>query len=305
VEIYYQGTDITGYVQVKKCIVRDTCGKRCDSLEIEFENAADWFRWGPEEDDQIRIVHNGYDTGAMYVNTVLPEDGRYRIVATALPCKARRKAWRSFIGKTVEEIMRSCAMASGMDYQLFGIDGSALIPYIQQEAESPAAFLYRLLKLEGATLKCVNGKYTAIGTIYAQERAAQQTIEITNKDRAAEYRRSGATAQALTVRTPYAEARAEDEAVPSSHIQIVTNDYPALNAVQAGRWARGLLLCYNRQCESVTLPYEFNAWFTAMARIDFTGDTDATGEWLIEEAEHDLINKTSKAKLHRCVTTIR
>ena len=304
-EIYYQGKDITGYVQVKECIARDNCGDRCDSLEIVFENAAEWYSWGPEEDDQILVAHNGYDTGTMYVNTVLPEDGRYRIMAASLPCKARRKASRSFARKTIEEIMQSCAMESGMDYQIFGLDGQTVIPYIQQEAESAARFLYRLLKLEGATLKCVNGKYTAIGISYAQDRAAHQTIEITNQGRSAKYSRNGEKAQTLTVRTPYAEATAEDEAVPSGHIQIVKNEFPAMNNIQAGRWGRGLLLSYNRKCESVTLQSEYNIGFTAMTRIDINGDTDATGEWLIENAEHDFINKTSTAKLHRCVTTIR
>ena len=54
-EIYYQGADITGMVQVRKCIARDTSGGRCDSLEIEFDNAAGWYNWGPEEDDQISL----------------------------------------------------------------------------------------------------------------------------------------------------------------------------------------------------------------------------------------------------------
>lgn len=201
--------------------------------------------------------------------------------------------------------MRSCAMASRMDFQFFGIDEKTVIPYIQQEAETAAMFLYRLLRLEGATLKCVNGKYTAIGITYAQDRPAHQTIEATNRDRNARYNRSGAAARELIVRTPYAEAKAGDEAVPSSHIQIITNEHPALNNVQAGRWARGLLLDFNRQCETVTLVSEYNAGFTAMTRIDLTGDTDASGEWLIEEAEHDFVNMTSTAQLHRCVTTIR
>lgn len=304
-EVYYQGKDITGYVQVRQCIARDTCGGRCDSLEIEFENAAAWYRWGPEENDRILAALDGYDTGTLYVNTILPEDGRYRILATSLPPLARKKMNRSFAGKTVEDIMRSCAMASGMDYQIFGLDGKTVIPYIQQEDESVAAFLYRLLTLEGGTLKCVNGKYTAIGLLYAQERAAHQTIRITADQDGAEYRRSGATARSVTVRTPYAEARAVDDAVPSDHIQIVTGEYPAVNDIQAGRWARGLLLHKNRQCESFTLRFTFNAGLTAMTRIDITGDTDASGEWLVDEAEHDLINRRSTARLSRCVTTIR
>lgn len=304
-ELYYQGKDITEFVQIRSCVVNDTCGDRCDSLEIEFENAPEWFGWAPEEDDQIVVAHQGYDSGTMYVNTVIPEEVRYRIIATSLPCKARQKASRSFISKTVEEIMKLCAMESGMDYKIYGIDGQAVIPYIQRENESAAKFLHRLLKLEGATLKCVNGKYTAIGIGYAQGRDPHQTIQVTNVARNAQYRRNGTAAKSLTVKTPYAEAAARDTAAASSYIQIITQEHPALTGVQAGRWARGLLLAHNRQCETVALRNEYNAGLTAMTRINFFGDTDATGEWLIEEAKHDLINLTSTAKLHRCVTTIQ
>ena len=143
-EIYWQGKDVTDFVQVRKCVVRDTCGGRCDSLELEFENAAGWSKWGPEEDDKIIVSQNGYDTGTMYLNTVLPEDGIYRILATALPCVTRKKEYKSFIGKTIEEIMRACGMVTGMGFAVYGIDQKTVIPYIQQENESAAAFLCRL-----------------------------------------------------------------------------------------------------------------------------------------------------------------
>lgn len=303
-EIYYQGADITGMVQVRKCISRDTGGGRCDSLEIEFENAAGWYSWGPEEDDQIVVACDGYDTGIMYLNTVLPEEGRFRILATALPCAARKKQYRSFTGKTIEEIMRACGMASGMDFAIYGIDGQTVIPYIQQENESAAAFLYRLLKFEGAALKCVNGKYTAIGISYAQARPVHQTIEIGAKQTGAEYRRGGATYKSVTVKTPYAKATAEDLLVASTHAQITLN-LPARNDIQAGRWARGVLMYHNRQAETLSIDSEFNPGFSAMTRIDITGSTDATGDWIIEEAEHDFYNRKSRAKLYRCIYTIQ
>lgn len=303
-EIYYQGTKITDYVIPRRCVVKDTAGGRCDSLEIEFENAAGWYGWKPEEDDQILVEHDGYDSGIQYVNTIIPKDGHFLIIATALPCKARRKQYRSFVGKTVEEIMRSAAMACSMDYAIFGMDGQTIIPYIQQENEGSAAFLNRLLTCEGATLKCVNGKLTAIGLLYAQARHAHQTIEIKASQRGTEYTRSGAKLRALTVKTPYASAGATDDAVPTNHSTETVSDYPALNDIQAGRWARGLLLARNRTCESVFLQSEFNRGLTAMTRIDISGDTDATGEWLIETAEHDFINKRSSVLMHRCIRSI-
>lgn len=177
-EIFYQGADITDMVQTRKCIVRDRAGSRCDSMELEFENASGWYAWGPREDDQIIVAHEKYNSGIMYVNTILPKDGRYRIIATALPCAARKKQNRSFIGQSLEEIMRSCAFSSGMGFQMFGIDGDIVIPYIEQDNEGATLFLHKLLALEGALLKCVNGKYTAIGIEYAQEQEALQSIEL-------------------------------------------------------------------------------------------------------------------------------
>lgn len=303
-EVYYEGTEITSYVQVRSCVSRDVCGGRCDALEIEFENAAGWYRWGPQEDDRLLVAHNGYDTGIMYLNTILPEEGRFRVLATSLPCKARAKAYKSFIGKSIEEIMRMCAATSGMEYQIFGIDKNTVIPYIQQEGESCAAFLHRLLKLEGATLKCVNGKYTAIGIEYAQNLEPQQALEISVQQSGAEYKRSGRKLRRLTLETPYASATAEDADVPDGHASLTINSAPARDDIQAGRWARGLLLHANRACESLRIDSEFNPGFACMARVNVDGSTDANGEWLIEEAEHDFVNMTSTATLHKCIASI-
>lgn len=305
VEIFYQGTEITNMVQTRKCIVRDGCGERADSIDLEFENAAGWYAWGPEEDDQIIVTHKGYDSGIMYVNTVLPQDGKYRILATALPCRAREKGNKDFCKKTLEEIMRACAFASGMDFQIFGMDKNIAIPYIERDGEGCAAFLHRFLALEGAVLKCVNGKYTAIGIEYAQGLEPWQTIRISSAQEGAQYRRAGSVYKSVTVKTPYAEAKANDLAVSEDHMQMTMNDLPAMDNLQAGRWARGKLLCLNRKSELVTLESDFNQGFTAMARVDIDGDTDASGEWLVEEAEHDLINLKTSVVMRRCITTIQ
>ena len=304
-EIFYRGTDITDMVQVNACVVRDTSAGRCDSLELEFGNAAGWYSWGPEEDDTIIVSQDGYDSGVMYVNKIMPEDGKYKIMAASLPCKARSKGNASFYGKTIEDIMRSCAMVSGMEYQIFGIDGAAVIPYIERDNEGCAAFLYKLLTLESAVLKCVNGKYAAIGIEYAQNLSAGQTVQLSSKQEGTKYRRAGTTYRGVTVKTPYASAYATDTAVASTHAMLTINDLPAMNDIQAGRWARGKLLCLNRQGESVVMQNSFNAGLTAMTRIDITGDTDANGEWLVEEVEHDLINLTTAATMRRCIRSIK
>ena len=302
--VVYQDYDITNQVQVKDCIVTDTCGSRCDSLDITFENAAGWYRWGPKEDDRIVVYRGKYDTGTMYVNTVLPEGGKYRIYATTLPCSARRKGYKSFANKTIEEIMRECAMETGMDYKIYGIDGDIVVPYIQKNNEGCAAFLCRLLMLEGAALKCVNGKYTAIGINYAQERNAYKGFSINSDTPNVFYTRSGVALKALTVTTPYATATAEDTAIDSSHVRTEIN-LPASDNVQAGRWARNKLLNINRQTERVSLQADFDDLITAMMRLDITGNTDAAGEWIVDKAQHDLINGKTSVEALRVVRTIQ
>lgn len=301
--IYYNGTDITTFVQVRKCTVRDTCGGRCDSLEVELENAETWYRWGPREDDRIVVTRGGYNSGTMYLNAVLPEEGKFRIYATALPCAARRKEWRSFYGRDLEQIIRSCAMASGMDFAMYGVAGGTEIPYIQQENESAASFLSRLLRYEGATLKCVNGRYAAIGIQWAQDRTAYDCISVAADQKAAEYRRFGGGKSALTVRWPGGSATALASGVAGNKAE--SRNLPVCNDIQAGRWARGVLLAENREQETLTLSMEFRPGFTAMVRMDVTGGTDADGAWLVQDVEHDLYNGATRTKLYRCLEGVR
>ena len=306
-EILYQGYDIKEYAHVTQCVAHDTAGDRCDSLDIEFENAAGWYNWGPKEDDQIIVSQDGYDTGIMFVNTILPLDGKYRIIATSLPCAARVKGYQSFINKSIEEIMRVCAISSGMDYRIYGIDPDITIPYIQRENEGYGAFLCRLMQMEGAALKCVNGRFVAIGIDYAQDRDPHQTIQIKADMPGLDYARSGKRYRMLTVETPYAQATAEDMAASDNH-SLTINHLPARNALQAGRWARGMLLHENRKHERLTISMEYNIGFTAMTRIDTEDNidtSDAVGEWLIQDVNHDFINRKSTAQMRRCIRTIQ
>ena len=304
-EIYYEGRRITDFVITRKCIVRDTAGDRCDSLELEFENSGVWFGWEPAEDDQIIVEHDGYDSGIMYVNTVIPEDGRFRILATSLPCSARRKAYASFYKQTIEDIMRTCAAESGMDIQILGIDKQTIVPYIERNNEGCGAFLSKLLMLEGAALKCVNGKYTAIGYEYAQDRNPEQTIRIMDDQQGFRFRAEGTAIRSVTVKTPYALGTATDTAVPETHANITISKLPALDNAQAGKWAKNKLLHINRNMESVTIQSTFNPGASAMLRVDIIGNTEANGSWMIDTAEHDLKNETTTILLKRCIWTIQ
>ena len=150
-----------------------------------------------------------------------------------------------------------------------------------------------------------NGRYTAIGISYAQDLPAAQTMELFANQASSRYKRAGAACRSLTVQTPYAKGAAEDTAVKNSHMSLTDCCLPVMNDIQAARWARGKLLSINRECESLEVQGDFSPGMSAMMRIDIDGDTDATGEWVVELAEHDLIAMKTAISLRRCVRTIR
>ena len=304
-ELYYEGTNIADRVSITKCIHREFSGGRSDCLEIEFEDAAAWHRWQPKENDQIIAAMNGYDTGILYLNTIIPEDGRFRILATSLPGIGHRKANKSFEGMTLGAIMAACAAECGMTSRLYGLSEGIAYPYIMRQNEGCAAFIDRLMKWEGAVFKAVSGRFTGIGIEYAQSLKAMQNIEISADQPGMKYqRRDNMKLAGITINTPFAECTAVDEGVEGGIYEIYTH-YPAVDAVQAGRWARGLLLHHNRRSEELWIESEFNAGFTAMARIDISSANNMEGAWIIDEVTHDFVDKKSAAKMLRCIHTIK
>lgn len=303
-QLIYEGTDITPYVDIVKCRYSDVAGGRCDSIDIELENAATWDRWRPEIDDRIEAAHESLESGIMYLNTILPENGRYRIVATALPNIARRQVWRSCHDLSLDTVIGACAAECGMDYALYGIEGEYIYPYAERKNEGCAAFLDRLIGYEGGIIKAANGVICAIGIEWAQQQRPVKVLYLNANQKGVRHiKREGNKLTALTVRTPWAEATAEDTDA-GGEIRAVRCDIPARDALQAGRWARGLLLAHNRKAEKLIVSAQFDAGIAAMQRIDIESAAEINGEWLVDEVVHDLINKKTRTTLIRCIKTI-
>lgn len=303
--LYYEGTDITDDVRIAGAVHRDTAGGRCDSLELTLERADDWYRWGPQRDDEIRIVHDGYDTGRLYLNTVLPENNKYRILATGMKSAARRQANAAYMNVTLSTLFSVCAAECGMEAELYGFDGDLDYPFVLRQNEGCAAFLHRLMQWEGGVLKTFDGRFVGISCAYAQSLPAAQTLKISAQQAGFAYRRrEDAEYCGLKIETPYAEAAAIDADTAGDNAPVI-NHLPALSAAQAGRWARGLLLTHNRQAEEASVQSVFNRGLTAMARVDVESSTPAAGEWLVEEVTHDFVRKSSAARMLRCRNGIR
>ena len=303
VTLIYEGIDITDSVLIAGCVHRDVSRSESDCLKLRLENAETWFRWGPKANDRIRVKRNGYDTGELYLNTVLPEDGSYVILATGMKCGAKQERFQTYRDMTLAQIMQLCAAECGMGARLYGVDGATLYPYLLREELSAPAFLEQLCACEGALLKCLDGDFVAIGIEYAQKLFAVQTLEVDMGQTGVRYMdRRDMRWAGVQILSPYASGSALDAAAGGQ--TRLFGDLPVQDDAQAKRWAKGLLLPHNRQAETLVVESPFNPGYTAAARVDVDGNDDVFGAWIIDEVEHDLIEGTSCARMLRSITTI-
>jgi len=304
VNLYYEGTDITADVDIVSAVHRDVSGGRSDCLELTLEHAATWNRWKPQIDDGIELAHNGYTTGKLFLNTILPEGDRYRILATSTRRAAQRKTWTAYRDMTLGGIAGLCAVESQMEYKLYGVNEHYAYPYMLRRNESCPAFLSRLAQLEGAMLKTYNGRLTMISIAQAQQLPAKLTLALSTRQDGVRYmRRESAKLRSLTIQTPYCQVSATDSGAQYGMDECLC-DLPAMDRATAGRWARGLLLARNRQSEKLDVQGEINIGYTAMTRIDVESEMDYGGQWMIDEAEHDFVNKKSRISLLRVIETV-
>jgi len=304
IQILYEGTDITEVTNITRCVCRDVSHGRADSLELQFDHAAIWHLWAPKEDDKIIVNSDGYTTGTMYLNAIMPEGDGFRILATALPSAARRKAWDTYQNMTLENIVGRCAAEAGMSAKLYGADGNLKYRYLMRENEGAAAFLEWLGTLEGLAVKAVHGAFRGISIDYAQKRDPVECLYIDEANEGAQYTRKEIyKISTLTVLSPYARVSASDSNAAYGSQRIV--NLPAMDAVQAGRWARGLLMAHNRKAETLSINSAFNPKMEALMRVDVEGTEDSKGSWIVDEVQHDLIERTSSTRLLRVTDSIR
>ena len=304
-KLIWNGTDITEYCNITGSIHREVAGGKSDSLELTLDCASVWYQWGPEEGDEIEVTDYGYMTGKMYLTAVIPQRDQYRILASSMNPKANRKAWIGFRNIYFKALVERCAAECGMNGKIFGNDENLLIAYALRKNEGCAAFLDRIGKPEGFKVKAYDGALRAIYLPYAEEREPEVRMTLTAKQEGITYRRRrNLKYSSLTVMSPWAKATAKDTGTEGDNPCTITT-LPAMDSATAGRWARNLLREHNRQAEELRVEQQFNPALSALYRVHVDGGTDMDGEWIIEEAEHDLKNRVSSAKMYRIIDSVR
>jgi hypothetical protein len=295
--LVWNGKDITGDVEIAECVHKDVAGGRADSLEMTFYASEKWQRWQPEEDDVIEVTEGAFTTGKMYLSAVTPYGNKFRLIATSLPGAAIRKSWKSYRPMSIAELFEMCAAEAQMKSGLYGIDGKTAMPYMLRQEEGPIAFLSRIGEWEDIKVKAYNGTVRGIYMPWAAQMDPVVEMTLKGNEEGIYWRRRGKDlCSAVTVINKNVKATATGGGASGNEISLCL---PAANNIQAGRWAKGILACHNRKAEEIEMDTLFGTGIKALSRVDITGPTGMSGEWMAEEVESDLVKKRANIKMLR------
>ena len=304
-ELSWNGIDITDSVNITGCVHRESASGKSDCLELTLDHASRWYGYAPEEDDEIILTHGDYSTGKLYLNAVIPVGDQYRILATSVKRAAARRAWASYADTTLKDIFDKCGAECGMEGRLYGVDGRLPYPFALRRNEGAAAFLNRIGEWEGLCVKARNGAFLGVSVALAQERDAEAGLEISTKQEGVIWRRrDNLKYTGLTIQTPWVSATARDADAKGNNAPIITC-LPAMDNAQAGRWARGLLLMHNRRTETLTIDKGLDTSLVPLAKVEVSGGTAMSGDWLVDDAEHDIFNGRTTANLLRVIESVK
>ena len=303
-QLFYEGVDITEKVEVSEAVTTDNAGGVADCIELTLTNAADWLRWEPQADDKVEIMDAGYKSGIMYIDALLPEDDVYKLKAFSMPRKARERRWGSFEGISIAELANILAAEIGMSAALYGVDESVRYPYVIRQDETVPGMLQRLLKLEGAMLKCFDQKLIVVDLLWAQEREPVRTLEMGTDMAGVKHNKTqGKGYSRCVVKSPYGEGFAIDRNSDASGTLFIDKE-PVFNSIQATRYARASIMNENRGNEQLQWSIDFDTSMTGLVRVDIEAPGELGGKWLVEQVKHDHITRKSDCVFLRCMDGI-
>jgi len=298
-EFYINGVEVAQETHITQAVIYDEGGNSCDAAKMVMGNVALWNSWGPKPGDRARIKEGSLDTGDMYIGALDPDEEGYCMYLTALPPDRGENLWLGYEGLTLRQILALCAREAGMDGKMAGVDGGVTYPFMMRNDQRPAAFMKRLFALEGAILKISGGTFYGVGLDYLAAMDAVLKLELEGDQPGMQHRiRGGHALKEMTVVSPYGRGTARDENAQTDKRRVITH-LPAMDSGQAARWAKNLLTMHNRQGESLEISGEINPKLSALNRVDIMGTGGVEGRWIVDRAQHDLINGTTKARLLR------
>lgn len=292
--VYINENDITSSIAVASCYYDMHAEGQADSLLITFSDTKkQWENWKPSaEGDTVRITDGAIDSGKMYLDSLKPENGKYRLDAFSTPKSAFSKKSRSFDGLSLPQLAKKIADDNKLKVKLYDVPETQ-VKYVQQKGQSDLAFLQSMCKQAGVAFVVHDETLCLYSQKHLENKAAAKTITPGQKDDIKATKDKHAVFSTCELRNGTYTGVANDSGVKSGKTHRETVQAAWSSQADANAAAAARLRELNKNGNSAELEMSMQRQLAAGSVVDL--DCNGwKGKAFIYRIRHDLLNKKSR-----------
>lgn len=292
--VLINGKDITESISVAACIYEMHAEGEADSLAITFaDTQKQWDKWKPSpEGDTVQITDGALDSGKMYLDSIKPENGKYKLAAYSTPKSAFSIQSRSFENLSLPQLAKKIAQENKLTVKLYDVPETQF-KYSQQKGQNDLAFLQSTCKRAGVSFLVFDEALCLYGEKHIEKKEAAKTITLSANDKFTVTTDKHETFSKAELRNGKLTGTATDSNVKTGKIYRETVQAAWASQADANAEATAKLRQLNKGGKRAEFTTSTQRQLAAgsVIKLECTG---WSGKAFIYRIRHDLLNKTSR-----------
>ena len=302
-KILYNGKNITDDISVSSCIHDMFACSQADTLLIKFNDAKKlWDGWKPSKEDVISVSYGIAKTGAMYINSVIPENGLMTLRASSIPPTALDKTDKSWENVHLLQLAKEIASRHGLTFENHGVSDK-VYNYVRQPNIPDFEFLQQRCNLESLAFVVYDKKLVLYDEAKLETAEPVKEVKI-NSDNDFSYTDSSQKGYGKVIVSNgnltgnYTSKSGLTNALTQTISTAISGQ------AEADRFAQGLLRQANKNLTNgvfkLPLMREFSAG--SVMKIATEGVNTWNGNGFVSHIRQDYINSTSKVFFRKAIS---
>lgn len=298
--VWINDKDVTDSLALESGTYEMHADGEADKLDLLFADTKNrWNKWKPGEKktDTIKVTDGPVNTGKLYIDTLKPENGKYRVTAYSTPKKMFDVKSRSFTALSLPQLAVKIAKAHGLKVKTYDVPETAAA-YTRQRSESDLAFLARTAAASGCAYLLFDGTLCLYLQKAIENGDPTRTITLSRTDTFTVTDDKKEAVARVELRNGKLTGVAEDASVESGkiHRETVTAAWADTAAANAAAAAR--LRSLNRSTRRAVLDMRMQRRLAAGSVINLLC-SGWTGKAFVYRIRHDFAAKKSKIWVRR------
>lgn len=301
-KILYNGKDITKDISVSSCIHDMFACSQADTLLIKFNDTKKlWDGWKPSKEDVISVSYGIAKTGAMYIDSVVPENGIMTLRASSIPPTAMNKTDKSWENVHLLQLAKEIASRHGLGFESYDVSDK-IYDYVRQPNIPDFEFLQQRCNLESLAFVVYDNKLVLYDEAKLENAKPVKEVKV-NSDSDFSYKDSSQNGYGKVI---VSNGNLTGNYTSKSGLKNAltqTIETAISGQAEADRFAEGLLRQANKNLTKgvfkLPLMREFSAG--SVMKIATDGVETWNGNGFVSHIRQDYINSTSKVFFRKAV----